>query len=115
MEALVSAVERLLRYRFKNKKLLEDALTYPSYTGSASYPRLEFVGDAALGLVISNYFFLKYPDLDQGKLSLVRAANISTEKLARVAVRHHLYKYVRHNVTTFDEKVRLFNNLQQKE
>ncbi|GFP79106.1 ribonuclease 3-like protein 2 [Phtheirospermum japonicum] len=108
MEASVSTVERLLRYSFKNKKLLEDALTHPSYTGSASYQRLEFVGDAALGLVISNYFFLKYPDLDQGKLSLIRAANISTEKLARVAVRHHLYKYVRHNVTALDEKVREF-------
>ncbi|KAL3632718.1 hypothetical protein CASFOL_025702 [Castilleja foliolosa] len=104
MEASMSAVQSLLRYTFNNKKLLEDALTHPSYTGSASYQRLEFVGDAALGLAISNYFFLKYPDIDQGKLSLVRAANISTEKLARVAVRRHLYKYVRHNVPALDEK-----------
>ncbi|KAL6529458.1 hypothetical protein OROGR_015081 [Orobanche gracilis] len=115
MGASVSAVENLLGYQFKNKKHLEDALTHPSYTGSASYQRLEFVGDAALGLAVSNYFFLKYPDLDPGKLSLVRAANISTEKLARVAVRHQLYMYVRHNVTALDEKVREFVMAIQRE
>lgn len=101
----VRAVEKLLNYNFTDKKLLEEALTHSSYTGSASYQRLEFVGDAALGLAITNYMFLAYPDADQGKLSLVRAANISTEKLARVAIRHGLYKYVRHNATALDEKV----------
>lgn len=105
MEASVRAVENLLKYRFENKKLLEEALTHSSCTNSASYQRLEFVGDAALGLAISNYVFLQYPDLDPGKLSLLRSANISTEKLARVAVRHQLYKYVRHNVTALHEKV----------
>ncbi|KAL0353666.1 UNVERIFIED_CONTAM: Ribonuclease 3-like protein 2 [Sesamum angustifolium] len=108
MEASVMAVEKILKYSFKNKKLLEEALTHSSCTGSSSYQRLEFVGDAALGLALANYVFLQYPDLDPGKLSLVRAANISTEKLARVAVRHQLYKYVRHNATAFEEKVREF-------
>ncbi|CAI9755041.1 unnamed protein product [Fraxinus pennsylvanica] len=99
------AVEKLLNYNFTDKKLLEEALTHSSYTGSASYQRLEFVGDAALGLAITNYVFLAYPDVDQGKLSLVRTANISTEKLARVAIRHGLYEYVHHNATALDEKV----------
>ncbi|KAG8386099.1 hypothetical protein BUALT_Bualt03G0113800 [Buddleja alternifolia] len=108
MEASMRAVENLLGYRFKNKKFLEEALTHPSYTDSASYQRLEFVGDAALGLAVSNFVFLSYPDADPGKLSLVRAANVSTENLARVAVRHQLYKYVRHNATGLDEKVREF-------
>ncbi|KAK4398549.1 Ribonuclease 3-like protein 2 [Sesamum angolense] len=105
MEASVMAVEKILKYSFKNKKLLEEALTHSSCTGSSSYQRLEFVGDAALGLALANYVFLQYPDLDPGKLSLVRAANISTEKLARVAVRHQLYKYVRHNATALEEKL----------
>ncbi|CAI9755040.1 unnamed protein product [Fraxinus pennsylvanica] len=117
----VRAVEKLLNYNFTDKKLLEEALTHSSYTGSASYQRLEFVGDAALGLAITNYVFLAYPDADQGQLSLVRAASISTEKLARVAIRHGsteklarvairhgLYKYVRHNATALDEKVMEF-------
>ncbi|XAR67437.1 Ribonuclease III [Bertholletia excelsa] len=104
----VRAVERLLQYRFKNKKLLEEALTHPSYSDSASYQRLEFIGDSAMGLMISNFAFLAYPDLDPGQLSLIRAANVSTEKLARVAVRHGLYRYVRHNAVGLHEKVRNF-------
>lgn len=105
MAASVMAVENLLSYRFKQKKLVEEALTHPSCIESSSYQRLEFVGDAALGLAVSNYFFLNYPNLDPGKLSLLRSANISTEKLARVAVRHRLYHYLRHNVPALDEKV----------
>ncbi|XP_052206347.1 ribonuclease 3-like protein 2 [Diospyros lotus] len=104
----VRAVEKLLDYSFKNKKLLEDALTHSSYAESESYERLEFVGDAALGLAVSNYVFLAYPDLDPGQLSLLRAANISTERLARVAVRHGLYRYVRHNAVSLYDKVRDF-------
>ncbi|XP_027127283.1 ribonuclease 3-like protein 2 isoform X2 [Coffea eugenioides] len=108
MAASVRAVEELLNYKFKNKMLLEEALTHSSYTDSASYQRLEFIGDAALGLAVSNYVFLAYPDLDPGQLSLLRAANISTEKLARVAVRHGLHKYVRHNAAALHDKVRDF-------
>ncbi|PIN09470.1 Ribonuclease III [Handroanthus impetiginosus] len=108
MESSVRAVENILKYRFRNKKLLEEALTHPSYTDSASYDRLEFVGDAVLGLAISNYFFIQYPNLDQGKLTLLRSANVSTEKLARIAVRHQLYNYVRHNAGGLDEKVKEF-------
>ncbi|XAR56720.1 Ribonuclease III [Bertholletia excelsa] len=104
----VAAVERILDYRFKNKKLLEEALTHPSFPESASYERLEFVGDAALGLAFSNFLFRNYPDIDQGQLTLLRSANVSTEKLARVAVRHGLYKYIRRNAAALDEKVRDF-------
>lgn len=105
MEASVEAVEKIINYKFKNKKLLEEALTHSSYTDSASYQRLEFIGDAALGCALSNYVFLAYPSLDPGQLSLIRAANISTEKLARVAVRFGLYHYVRHNAAALDDKV----------
>jgi dsRNA-specific ribonuclease len=105
MASSVRHVESLLGYRFKNKSLLEDALTHPSYTGSESYERLEFVGDAALGLAMSNFAFLTYRNLEPGQLTLLRAANVSTEKLARVAVRHKLYKYVRHNASALRDKV----------
>lgn len=108
MEASVAAVERILDYQFKNKRLLEEALTHSSYTDSSSYQRLEFIGDAALGCAFSNYVFLSYPDLDPGQLSLIRAANISTEKLARVAIRHELHRFVRHNAAALHEKVQDF-------
>ncbi|CAK7324588.1 unnamed protein product [Dovyalis caffra] len=110
MEASISAVEKILNYKFKNKRLLEEALTHSSYTDSVSYQRLEFIGDAALGLALSNHVFLAYPHLDPGHLSLLRAANISTEKLARVAIKHGLYRFVRHNATALDDKVKEFSD-----
>ncbi|KAI8557554.1 hypothetical protein RHMOL_Rhmol04G0019700 [Rhododendron molle] len=111
----VRAVENLLEYSFNNKMLLEEALTHPSYTESASYQRLEFLGDAALGLALSNVLFLAHPDLDPGQLSLLRSANVSTEKFARVAVRHGLHRYVRHTATALDEKVNEFALAVQEE
>lgn len=105
MATSVREVEKVLHYTFNNKKLVEEALTHPSYSAATSYQRLEFVGDAALGLAVSNYVYLSYPNLHPGCLSLLKAANISTEKLARVAVRHGLYKYIRHNTSSLDEKV----------
>ncbi|KAK4343997.1 hypothetical protein RND71_037091 [Anisodus tanguticus] len=104
----IRSVEKIINYKFNNPKLLQEALTHPSCTDSPSYQRLEFMGDAALGLAVSKYIYLAYPGLDAGQLSLLRAANISTERLARVAIRHGLYKYVCHNTTTLEEKVNEF-------
>jgi hypothetical protein len=96
-------VERLLQYQFHNRSLLEEALTHQSVAdGAASYQRLEFVGDAALGLAFSNFLFLTNPTLGPGALSSLRAANVSTEKLARVAVRHDLYPLLRRNCPRLD-------------
>ncbi|XP_076907490.1 ribonuclease 3-like protein 2 [Bidens hawaiensis] len=100
MEYSVAAVESIIKYTFKDKKLLEQALTHPTFTDGPSYVRLEFLGDSALGLAISSFFFLTYPDIDSGKLSDLRAANVSNEKLVGVAVHHGLYKYIRHSNLT---------------
>lgn len=95
-----------MKYRFQNTKLLEEALTHSSCPNLiTNYQRLAFVGDAALGLAISSYFFVTYPDVDCGRLTDLRSANLSTEKLAIVAVRHGLYKYLRRNSSILDEKV----------
>ncbi|KAK7372002.1 hypothetical protein VNO80_05370 [Phaseolus coccineus] len=108
MEASVNVVERILGYRFRNWKLLEEALTHSSFTEDVSYERLEFIGDSVISLAISNYLFLAYPRLDPGHLSTLRAANISTEKLARVAVRHGLHRFVRHNAPALMDQVERF-------
>ncbi|KAF9610238.1 hypothetical protein IFM89_021431, partial [Coptis chinensis] len=72
--------------------------------------RLEFVGDAALGLAFANFVYITYPDLDPGQLWLLRAStNINIEKLARVAVRHGLFHFVRHNAPSLDAKVNEFS------
>uniref|UniRef100_A0A8R7V9V6 Uncharacterized protein n=2 Tax=Triticum urartu TaxID=4572 RepID=A0A8R7V9V6_TRIUA len=103
-EEAAARVERLLQYQFNNRSLLEEALTHQSFAGGAagSYQRLEFVGDAALGLAFSNFLYLTNPTVGPGALSTLRAANISTEKLARVAVRHDLYPLLRRNCPRLD-------------
>ncbi|XP_055808839.1 uncharacterized protein LOC129877366 [Solanum dulcamara] len=68
----VRAMEELFKYRFKNTKLLEEALTHSS---NNYYQRLAFVRDAALCLVISSCLFVTYPDVDCGKLTDLRAVN----------------------------------------
>ncbi|KAF3613111.1 putative cell differentiation protein RCD1 -like protein isoform X1 [Capsicum annuum] len=105
-ETTKTAMEQLLKYQFKNRKLLEEALTHSSYPNSSSinYQRLAFIGDASLSLAISSYFFVTYPEIDCGKLTDLRAVNVSTEKLARVAVRHGLYNYLRRDSAVLDEK-----------
>ncbi|XP_076914876.1 ribonuclease 3-like protein 3 [Bidens hawaiensis] len=106
MQESIAAVESILRYRFNNKRLLEEALTHPSCTDGFSYQRLEFLGDSVLALAVSEFFFLLYREVDAGVLSRIRAANISNEKLARVAVHHGLHKYIRHNkATVLNDKV----------
>ncbi|CAK8538839.1 unnamed protein product [Lathyrus sativus] len=108
MEASISAVEKIIGYTFQNKKLLEQALTHTSYPESVSYERLEFIGDAVLGLAISNHLFLSHSSVDTGTLSLLRAANVSTEKLARAAVRNGLHPYVRHNTLSIVDIINEF-------
>ncbi|KAL4333841.1 hypothetical protein GQ457_07G013260 [Hibiscus cannabinus] len=115
MEASIDAVEWILNYRFREKQHLEDALTHSSCSESTSYERLEFVGDAALNLAFTNHVYLVYPNLDPGQLSSIRAANISTEKLARVAVKHGLFQFVRHNVVGLEQKVKEFAELVSQE
>ncbi|PNX93904.1 ribonuclease 3-like protein 2-like [Trifolium pratense] len=115
MEASITAVEQTIGYTFRNKKLLEEALTHASFPEAISYDRLEFVGDAVLGLAISNHLFLTYTSVDQGQLSLLRAANVSTEKLARAAVRYGLHRFVRHNTVSIVDMIREFADAVQRE
>lgn len=104
MESL-QAVEKIVNYSFANKSLLEEALTHTSCVDFPSYERLEFVGDSAVGLALTNYLYLTYPNAEPHELSQLRAANVSTEKFARVALKHGLYRFLRRNAPSLDEKV----------
>ncbi|XP_060676188.1 ribonuclease 3-like protein 2 isoform X2 [Ziziphus jujuba] len=92
----IKKVEEIIDYKFKNKKLLEEALTHPpGNTGSPSYERLEFLGDAVIGLAISKHFFWdEHYDLSPNDLTRLRSANVNNDKLARVAAHLGLYHHV---------------------
>jgi len=91
-------MEKIIGYKFNNQMLLQQALTRISCLDSyilsrqyVSYERLEYIGDSVLNLLITKEQFFKYQNLPPGSLTL-HAANVDTEKLARVDVKNNLKK-----------------------
>jgi ribonuclease-3 len=80
-------------------ELLERALTHRSYAyengGLPTNERLEFLGDAVLGLIVTDSLFRKYPDLPEGQLAKLRAAVVQMRALADVARSLRLGSYIR--------------------
>ena len=73
--------------QINNQELLNTALTHSSYSnehGGSNYERLEFLGDAVLQLITSEYFYKKY-DFQEGELSKIRASFVCEEDLAQYA------------------------------
>jgi ribonuclease-3 len=85
-EQLHDWAEARLGHRFQQPALLVEALTHTTYAnenpGAASNQRLEFLGDAVLGMVVAQYLFLQYPDLPEGELTKIRAAVVCEPTLA---------------------------------
>ena len=80
--------EKRLGYEFKDKSLLETALTHTSYANehrSVSYERLEFLGDAVLQLLMSKYIYKNYPSFSEGKMSRLRANIVCETTLFQIA------------------------------
>ena len=84
-------IENRVGHRFKDRGLLEHALTHKSRAaedasgGVADNESLEFLGDAVLGLVVADLLFHTYPDFDEGQKSKIKASVVSTQALARRA------------------------------
>lgn len=112
--ASLKEMENIIGYKFKKKFLLQQAFTHSSYQGAESYERLEYVGDSILNFLISKQQFYKYPNLPPGSLTALRAANVDTEKLARVAVKYNFHKYLRHENPTLSKQIRVFTRALEK-
>lgn len=74
-----------LGYRFADRALLEQALTHRSADRRANNERLEFLGDAHLGQIISHYLFRHFPKASEGQLTRMRAMLVRGQTLAEVA------------------------------
>ena len=86
-----SKLEKDLEIFFKNKGLLKEAFCHRSYLNEhPEFPyshneRLEFLGDAVLELVVTEYLFKKYPQKAEGELTAWRAALVNAKRLSQVA------------------------------
>lgn len=86
---------------FSNKALLQHAFVHRSYVNESGEDsdlqdneRLEFLGDAVLGYVVSEELFRRYPEYQEGQLTSIRSALVRRETLARIATRMHLGDYL---------------------
>jgi len=85
---------------FKNKRLLEEALTHRSYLNEvkiklSSNERLEFLGDSVLSLLVSDYLFDKYKNLDEGMLTNLRSLLVNKKNFSDVGKEIDLGKYLK--------------------
>ncbi len=91
----------LLKYRFTNSNFLREALTHKSYVNERRdsdrkhNERLEFLGDAVLSLIVSDYLASRYPELSEGALSKLKAKLVSETPLANAARRLDLGAYLK--------------------
>ena len=87
----LSALQQILGISFNDPSLLELAIIHSSYINEnpdfapASNERLEFLGDAVLGLVVAEKLYLDYPLFSEGEMTKLRSALVSRETLARTA------------------------------
>ena len=94
-------LEETIGYRFRNRKLLETALTHSSYanerhdSGEESYERLEFLGDSILGHITADFLYHHEPPIPEGRMTRLRAELVCEQSLHHIAQRLELGKYMR--------------------
>ena len=87
----VEEFERKIAYSFSDKRLLILALTHSSYANelrqghSENNERLEFLGDAVLDMVVSEYMYRHFPKMPEGELTKLRAAVVCEPSLAKLS------------------------------
>ncbi len=90
-------LENSIGYTFKNKQLLENALTHTSYAYEkhiASNEKLEFLGDSILEFISSKYLYNNFPKLSEGEMTKVRATIVCEESLYKIAKKHNFSDFL---------------------
>ncbi|MBO5939223.1 MAG: ribonuclease III [Clostridia bacterium] len=102
MQKDVALLEAKIEYQFQDRSILREALTHSSYANelrakkvtAQCNERLEFLGDAVLESITSEYLFLSYPDLTEGELTQRRKAVVQSSALASYAREIELGAYL---------------------
>ena len=100
MEKNLAALEQKIGYHFQNRKLLVQALTHSSYANEKKLgklgcnERLEFLGDAVLELISSDFLYHRFPGIPEGELTKKRASMVCEPSLAFCAREFGLPQYL---------------------
>ena len=90
-------IEKCIGYIFKNKDLLQKALTHTSYAyenNVESNEKLEFLGDSILEFISSKYLYQSYPELKEGEMTKVRATVVCEKSLYKIAKLHNFSDFL---------------------
>ncbi|MBQ8959813.1 MAG: ribonuclease III [Ruminococcus sp.] len=96
----IDRFEQIIGYTFKDKSLLEQALSHSSYanekkTAGGSNERLEFLGDSVLSIVVSDYLYKHFTQVAEGELTKLRASLVCEKSLHVFAQHIHLGDFLR--------------------
>lgn len=92
----ITELEVVLGVTFRDRSLLMQAMVHRSYlhehpdSAMPSNERLEFLGDAVLGLIVAEHVYHRYPEMDEGAMTSIRAAVVKAPALAQLAASLHL-------------------------
>lgn len=95
-----SALEATIGITFHNPSFLRQAIIHRSYLHETDDPtilsneRLEFLGDACLGLIVAEYLYQQHPEMSEGELTTLRAAVVRASTLSQFAQRLHLGEFL---------------------
>ncbi|KAL0276264.1 UNVERIFIED_CONTAM: hypothetical protein PYX00_003870 [Menopon gallinae] len=109
------AFEKSIKYRFRDRSYLLQALTHASYSPNKltdCYQRLEFLGDAVLDYLITRHLYEDPRHHSPGALTDLRSALVNNTIFASLAVRHNFHKYFRHLCPGLNEVVDRFVRIQ---
>ena len=99
-EYSLKALQERIGYTFRNEALLKQAMTHKSYANEMqinkadSYERIEFLGDAVLELITSEFLFRGYTNVQEGELTKMRASMVCEQSLAFCARDLHIGEFV---------------------
>ena len=96
----IDRFEQIIGYSFKDKSLLEQALSHSSYANEkknagGSNERLEFLGDSVLSIVVSDYLYKHFTQVAEGELTKLRASLVCEKSLHVFAQQIHLGDFLR--------------------
>jgi len=95
----IPKIENYLKYRFRNKTLLQNALTHKGVSNdpSRNYERYEFLGDRVLALAVSDILMCKYPNSNEGDLHTMLRTLVSRETCFQISKKLKLDKFLETN------------------
>ncbi|KAJ5664612.1 hypothetical protein N7462_011425 [Penicillium macrosclerotiorum] len=105
-------IEQLLGYKFKDRTLIWEALTHPSWQrnkSTSSYQRLEFLGDAILDIIVTKKLYDRRPKLTEGRMTQIRAALVNADFLSFLCMQEFILNGPHCREQTALEELSIFN------